>query len=178
MLGGGAYVTRHAGPRRPLDVGHVLEIVLPPPQPGGPPEIVDGECVDAVLREPERELLEERMEAADVGQDDDAGSAWRRGAGPECPELVAIRCRERQLVRIERGARNRNDRRSGVEVEAHAAGTSTRRLLRVRAGRRASDSGSRERPQRRGPAARESDAPSSSWPAQVPAASGGPHPRQ
>ena len=50
--------------------------------PGRPPEPVDGERVDAVLGEAQGELLVVGMEAADVGQDDDARPGRRRRVAP------------------------------------------------------------------------------------------------
>ena len=59
---------------------------------GGPAEPVDGDRVDAPLREPQRELLVERMEAANVGQKDDSGSSRLRWPGPEGREPIAVGC--------------------------------------------------------------------------------------
>ena len=53
------------------------KVVGPWLRAGRPPEVVDRHGVDAVLREPQGELLEVRMQAADVGQDDDPGTGRR-----------------------------------------------------------------------------------------------------
>src|SRR4029079_14893488 len=74
VLGGGPDVGRDAGPGGLLDVGHVLEPLAPSPEAGGPPEVVDRDRVDAVLGEAQGQLLEERVEAANVRQDHDPRS--------------------------------------------------------------------------------------------------------
>ena len=91
---------------------------------GRPAEVVDRERVDPVLGEAERELLVVGMQAADVGEDHDPGAGHLRRAGPERPEPVAVLRLEHQLGRVERAAGDRDDRRTGIEIEAHAASTS------------------------------------------------------
>ena len=65
------------------DVGHVLEVARTRREAGRPSEVVDGDRIHARLGEPQRQLLVERVQAADVGQDDDAGAGriGRRGRG-------------------------------------------------------------------------------------------------
>ena len=107
-----------------LDVRHVLELVAAPGDARRPAEVVDRERVDAVLGEPQRELLVVGMQAADVGEDQDPGAGHLGRARPERPEPVAVLRLEHQLGRIERAAGDRDDRGTGIEIEAHAASTS------------------------------------------------------
>jgi hypothetical protein len=84
-----------------------------------PTEVVDGEGIDTALREPQRQLLVERVEPAYVGQDHDPGTARRRRAGPVRRERVAVGARDLDRLAVERTTRDRDDRRSTIEVMAH-----------------------------------------------------------
>ena len=70
---------RKLGVPRARDVGHRLERWPAVVVGRGPPEIVDGEGVDARARETDSELFVVAMEPAHVGQDEHRGrrSAWR-----------------------------------------------------------------------------------------------------
>ena len=105
----------------------VVEVVAARLGTGGPPEPVDRERVDAVLGEPQGELLVVRVEPADVGQDHD-----RRPArlGRPCPERrvpVAIGRGQDRAALVERTAGDRRDRRVAVEIEAHGGASGTYR---------------------------------------------------
>ena len=63
---------------------------------GCPPEIVDRERIDAVLRESECQLLVERMQAADVGQDHDRGTRRLRGSRAKRVQAVPILGRQHE----------------------------------------------------------------------------------
>ncbi len=114
-----ANVGRDAGPRRPSDVIHVLEVVAALDRARGPAEVVDRDGVDTVLREPERELLVEGVQAADVGQDHRARAGRLRRACPECAEARAVVRVEGDPGRVEGAPGDRRDRRPGIGVEAH-----------------------------------------------------------
>jgi len=75
---------------RLADVGHVLEGVVAGLVGRGPAEVVQGHRIDACLGEAEGQLLEEGVEAADVGEDHDAGAGRFGGPGGEEPEAVAV----------------------------------------------------------------------------------------
>ena len=106
-------------PRRRADVGRVVEVLAAPGVARGPAEVVDGQGVDAALREAQGQLLVERMEAADVGQDHDAGAGRFGRSRPEGGQAVAVGGRQGQPFGVERAARDRWDGRSAVEIEAH-----------------------------------------------------------
>src|SRR5205807_6448216 len=55
-----------------LDVGHVLEVLAALGRAGSAAEVVERDGRDPALGEPQSELLVEAVEAADVGEDDDA----------------------------------------------------------------------------------------------------------
>src|SRR5262249_37864945 len=59
------------------------------------------------------------------------GAAALARAHEEGTQLVAVPGLEAELARIEGAAGDRRDRWPGIVVEAHAADTSARRLLRV-----------------------------------------------
>ena len=103
-----------------LDVRHVLEVRRRGSvEARRPPEVVDRERIDPVLREPQRELLVVRVQAADVRQDHDSGAARLGGPRSERREPVPVAPRSASPLGIERAARDRRDRRSAVEIEAH-----------------------------------------------------------
>ena len=85
----------------------------------GPPEIVDGERVDAAFGEAKGEFLVEGMEPTDVRQDHDPGPVWFGRSRAVGGERVAVRRREPDPLAIERASGDRDDRRSAVEVVAH-----------------------------------------------------------
>ena len=61
--------------RRLLDVRHVLEVVVALLRPGRAPEVVERDRGIPALGEPQRELLVEAVQPADVGEDHDADAA-------------------------------------------------------------------------------------------------------
>jgi hypothetical protein len=93
--------------------------LLTPTETRGPPEPVERDRVDPALGESEGKLLVVGVEPADVRQDDHAGAARLGGTGEERRELVAIGRGQRQLGRVERAARDREDRRARIVVETH-----------------------------------------------------------
>ena len=103
------------------DVRLVLErIVAWGVDAGGPPEVVERHGIDARLREPQGELLVVRVEAADIGEDDDAGTGRLGRARTEREEAVAVIGGQDQRGSVEGAAGDRRDGRPAVEVEAHA----------------------------------------------------------
>jgi hypothetical protein len=97
----------------------VVEILATLPGPSGSPEIVDGDGIDTALREPQRELLVERVEAADVGQDDDPDAARLGRSGPKRRQRVAVGRGEDGPLPVEGAAGDRRDRWAAVVVMAH-----------------------------------------------------------
>src|SRR5207237_28987 len=79
---------------------------------GGAAEVVERDRGHPRLREAQRELLEERMQAAHVREDDHAGAGWIGGAGGVGSDPGAVGGGEGQVARIEGGATNRRRRRS------------------------------------------------------------------
>ena len=76
--------------------------------------------VDAALREPQRELLVVRVEAADVGQDDDRRPGSATSAGRGTPRTGCRRAAvSSSSGAVEGAAGDRGDRRPAVVVEAH-----------------------------------------------------------
>ena len=120
VLGAGDRVGPKAGPGRPRGVRRVVEVGTATLGAGRPPVVVDGDRIDARFGEPERELLVERRQPADVGEDDHARADRRRG-------MRAVRRTARPVGRgqlderaVDRGTRDRSDRRTAVMVDAHA----------------------------------------------------------
>ena len=99
---------------------------------GGPAEVVDGEGVDAALRVAHRQLLEERVEPADVRQDHDSRSRALLWPREERAELLAVLALEGDAASIDGGAADRLDRRPAVMGGAHA-GMMRRRVLQASA---------------------------------------------
>src|SRR4051794_2258239 len=100
----------------------ILErVVAPRIGPGGPSEVVERHGVDTELREPKGELLVIRVQAANVGEDDDPGARRLGGSGTERLEAVAVVGGQEQRGPVKRPAGDRGDGRPAVEVEAHAA---------------------------------------------------------
>src|SRR4051812_40315899 len=116
---GGRDVARDTRPSRPLGVGHVLERVAAWLGAGRPPEIVDGEGIDAAFRETQGELLVERMQPAHVGEDDDAGATGLGRPRSEGGEAVPVGTRDLGRLAVESAAGDREDRRSTVGGVAH-----------------------------------------------------------
>src|SRR5215211_4410881 len=115
-----------------LDVLHVGKVVLALADTRGSAEVVDRDGGDAAFGEPERELLVETVEPADVGQDDDAAPARLVRHRVERREAVPVRGLEHDLVvRHGRTAEYGNGRRR-VEVKAHAERDDTRPCRRRR----------------------------------------------
>ena len=98
---------------------HVLEAVAPVAPSGRPCKVVDGDAVDAGLGKSLRQLFEELMEAADVGQDDHPGIC-RLGRPCEVGvELGAVRRGEDEISVVSRGSAYRRQRWSSVVSIAH-----------------------------------------------------------
>ena len=102
-------------------VVRVREVLVALSDPGRAPEVVDRDGRDALLAEPEGELLVEVVQAADVGKDDDAAAGRRVGAGRERREPRPVGGLEHEVVVRDRRARDRRDRRAGVGVVTHGA---------------------------------------------------------
>ena len=83
-------------------------------------EVVEGDGGDAALGEPECELLVEAVEAANVGEDDDACVRRARRARGEGGEAVPVGRFEDEILVRDGGAGDGRDRRRGVVLEAHA----------------------------------------------------------
>ena len=114
------------------DVVHVWELVTALADAGGAPEVVEGDCGVPPLGEAKRELLVEAVQAADVRQDDDADPRAVVKYGSEGGEARPVGCLERDVLGEDgRPARERRDRRHGVEFEAHVFPTiATRHVCR------------------------------------------------
>src|SRR4029077_4892487 len=79
----------------------------------------DREPLDPVFREPERELLVEAVEAADIGKDEDCCARRLGWASPKGHHAVAVRRHERLDPAIEGAAGDRRGRWQAVVIEAH-----------------------------------------------------------
>src|SRR4051812_13696052 len=117
----GAHVGLHLRLRQLLYERHVVPVVRPLVDTCGATEVVEGDGRVTPLGEAHRELLVEPVEAADVGQDHDAGGDFSLGQRPERGEAVAVLALEDEVVVRDSGARDARDRRLGVEVETHGA---------------------------------------------------------
>ena len=106
-------------PRRRRDVGHVLEALAAVVVGRRPPEPVDRQRIDPVLREPQRQLLVERVQAADVREQQDGRAVRLRGPGEERRGLVAVGGDDGRPGAVEGAAGDGLDRRVAVEIEAH-----------------------------------------------------------
>ena len=90
------------------------------------PEVVDRDGVVAALSETHCELFVEAVQAAHVGQDDDAECRSARRVSPEnAAKRLPSRRVEHEVVVRDRRARDDGDRRQGVEVVAHGRPTLT-----------------------------------------------------
>jgi hypothetical protein len=136
--------------REPLDVRRVVEVVVALPGTGGAAEVVDRDRRIPAFREPERELLVEAVQPADVREDDDARFRVAVGRREECGEVGAVGGPERQVVVRDGRARDDGNRRSGIEVEADGAEFTSRTdssaTGRARGGRAARRAARRRRP--------------------------------
>ena len=107
----GGDVCLHRGSRRLLDVRHVLEAVVTLRCPRGAPEVVEGDGGHAALRKPQRELLVEAIQAADVREDDDADlRRLCRSRGESGEPVAVVRLQRQILVRDGRAADDRDRR--------------------------------------------------------------------
>ena len=122
----GPDVGRQAVPGELHDVGLVLERRATSTQTRRPPEVVDRDRIDPVLRELEREVLVVRVESADIGQHDHPDAQRFCGERAERREVRPVRRPQRQLAAVQRPALDRRDGRSGVMVEAHGGPPSRR----------------------------------------------------
>ena len=101
-------------------VGLVVEPLVALSGPRGAAEEVERDGIHAGLRESQRELLEERVQAPDVGQDHHACSGGFRRPGRVCGDLRAVGGGQREVARVEGGAADRRQRWSGISVITHA----------------------------------------------------------
>ncbi len=106
---------------RLLHVRPVFELLVALRRAGGPAEVVESNGGDAALGEAQGELLVEAVEAADVGEDDDGGSAGLFRHRLEGREAVVVRRVELEPPVGHGGAPDDGDGRQRVEVEAHQA---------------------------------------------------------
>jgi hypothetical protein len=107
------------------EVIRIREVVVALRDAGGAAEVVERDRADVALGEAECELLVEAVQAANVGQDDDAFVRRRIGCCGERREAIPVgRFQDEVLVR-DRRAGDARDRRRGIEVEAHAFGSLT-----------------------------------------------------
>src|SRR5262249_38151460 len=106
-------------PRRLPHMAAVLELLSTPGHRGAPAEVVDRDRFVPSLGEAECELLVEPVEAADVGQDHDAGGARLVRACGKGGEAVAVRRFEDEVVVRDRGSAYDGDRRLRVRFVAH-----------------------------------------------------------
>ena len=100
---------------------HVVEVVRPLAHPGRAPEIVDRDRRDPALRKPQRKLLVEPVEAADVREDDDAAPGRLLGRRREGGKAVAVGRFEDEILVADCAALDRRHGRQRVELEAHGA---------------------------------------------------------
>ena len=112
-----------------LHVSHVVEIFVPLPQPGGPPEVVDRDRVHPRLGRPHRQVAIEGMQTPDVGQDHDPGRSVIGCHRLERRELRAVGRAQHEVARTcEVGcSRDRWQRRPGVWFVTHPASQYCRR---------------------------------------------------
>src|SRR5262249_17683837 len=106
------------------NVRRPVEFFAPLADARGAPKVIDGDGVYALLSEAQRQLLIEVIQAARIGQDNDAAAARPVRIRAECREAVAIRGREYEILVLDRRARNRPYRRQGFAIVAHG-GTSS-----------------------------------------------------
>ena len=132
-----------------LHVWHVLEVVVPLLDAGGAAEVVERDRRVAPLGKAQRELLVEAVEAADVGEDDDADAARLVGQRRKGREPVAVRRLEHEILVRDGRAGDDGDRRGRVVVEAHRTRDDTR-LTSEREHERFSPSSPRRSSDRRG----------------------------
>ena len=110
-------VGEHALRGRLPDMRHVIEVVGAPSGPRRSPEEVEGDRVHTGRREPFRELLVERVQAADVGRDDNAGVP--SGCAREIrADLRPVRARHHDIL----STRPTGHRRQQVERNIGRAG--------------------------------------------------------
>ena len=98
---------------------HVRELVVALRDPGRAAEVVERDGGEPALGEPQRELLVEPVETADVREDHDARRRRLVGERGEGREAVAVRGLELEVLVRDGRARDHRDRRQRVEVEAH-----------------------------------------------------------
>jgi hypothetical protein len=101
-------------------VRRVLEVVVALADAGRAAEVVDRDGRVAALREPQRELLVEAVEPADVREDDDARMRLAVGRRHERGELVPVGGAQDDVVVRDGRAGDDRDGRRRVGVEAHA----------------------------------------------------------
>jgi len=90
---------------------HVLEVLAALVDTGAPTEVVDRDRGIAALREAQRQLLVEVVEAADVGEDHHADRDRLLGGGGEGREAVAVGGFEHHVLVRDGGAGDDCDRR-------------------------------------------------------------------
>ena len=109
----------HAFMRYERDVFLMRELIVTVADARRTAEVVDGDGVVPGFGEPHGQFLVEVVEAADVGQNHDAGGAPAFGEGLVNGELVAVGGRERAPMVVGSGSGDRRDGRSRVGVKAH-----------------------------------------------------------
>ena len=85
----------------------------------GAAEVVDRHGVDAALGEAQRQLLVERMQSADIGQDDDARAGGVSARASKARNCVAVGRLELDPLAVDGCAGKRRNRWVAVKVEAH-----------------------------------------------------------
>ncbi len=106
------------GPRL-LHVRPELEIVATRLGAGGAPEVIEGDGRRAAFGEPERQLLVEAVQPADVGEDHHADAVRLVGRRLEGGEAIPVGGLERQPVVRDGGAADDGNRRPRVGTVAH-----------------------------------------------------------
>ena len=104
-----------------LDVRHVLEAVAPIVCLRGAREVVDRDRVDPGLRESLRQLLEELVQTAHIGQHDHSGSGRLRGPREVGHELRPVGRGQPEVAVVGGCAGNRRQGWSCVISIAHVS---------------------------------------------------------
>ena len=115
----GGHVSLHPLGSRLLDVLPVLELVAALLGSGRPAEVVGRERRITALGEAQRQLLVEAVEATHVGEHHDADPRRLIGSREEGGEAVPVPGLQHEIVMRDSGPGDREDRRQGIELEAH-----------------------------------------------------------
>ncbi len=127
MRDGRGGIRSHAVHGDLVHVRHEVEVLTPIVETRGASEVVHRRRVHAGLREARREILVERMQPADVGQDHDAGRVGVGRASAERVEPVAVGRLEDQALAPgdARTPGDRRERRASGRFETHVVATSS-----------------------------------------------------